>query len=463
MPVWNVKSSAPVALMLLALQPACLSAPDASQYGRHVAALSADDPIDPGTGDPPPPTGDTQTPCTNTATVYISENGNPLCTGVMLASDIVLTAAHCLYVGTDATLLPTILTVGQAPYSCGVGDAHVLNAEPNAAYDETLPAGNAANDARDLAVLRLAGPVPGATTASLATSPVAVGATVTSVGYGYHQLPDSGDGQRRCYPGTVSASSGGTVTISLAQQVGSGSSGGPVFLPGTTTVVGTLGSVFGPGAGVIGAASGTPGTANAAFDPAYVAAAIARLQASPGPGCTAGQTMPCRPDGAVCLVRGVYPIQGVCHYGTATCTTTGVFGTCDGYVGPSTEICGNGLDDDCDGAVDEDCTSGGGGPCDGSSDPCCGSTDPCCGGACGCDPSDPCCGNPDPCCGVSCPLGAECVSGTCLATCCPFGCPDGSACVDCTCTTVTEVPCGSDADCGPNEHCDTRDGTCFDY
>ncbi len=54
-----------------------------------------------------------------------------------------------------------------------------------------------------------------------------------------------------------------------------------------------------------------------------------------------------------CVAEG--PSICVCHPGTATCPAngTGVFGACTGEVGPTTEIC-NGLDDDCDGTVDED-------------------------------------------------------------------------------------------------------------
>ncbi len=52
------------------------------------------------------------------------------------------------------------------------------------------------------------------------------------------------------------------------------------------------------------------------------------------------------------------PGVGVCHPGTQTCSN-GSYGTCVGEVGPSPEIC-NGLDDDCDGIVDEDT---GGGSC----------------------------------------------------------------------------------------------------
>ena len=56
---------------------------------------------------------------------------------------------------------------------------------------------------------------------------------------------------------------------------------------------------------------------------------------------------------AGCVAEG--PGICVCHPGTATCPAngTGVFGACVGEVVPGVEIC-NGLDDDCDGVVDED-------------------------------------------------------------------------------------------------------------
>jgi len=45
---------------------------------------------------------------------------------------------------------------------------------------------------------------------------------------------------------------------------------------------------------------------------------------------------------------------GECSTGTETCSG-GAWGSCVGSVGPSTEVCGNGVDDDCDGSVDEGC------------------------------------------------------------------------------------------------------------
>jgi len=51
---------------------------------------------------------------------------------------------------------------------------------------------------------------------------------------------------------------------------------------------------------------------------------------------------------------------GECSYGTQTCVE-GSWGSCVGAVNPESEVCGNGKDDDCDRSIDEGCSSGGGG------------------------------------------------------------------------------------------------------
>ncbi|MFN7702743.1 MAG: MopE-related protein [Deltaproteobacteria bacterium] len=93
-------------------------------------------------------------------------------------------------------------------------------------------------------------------------------------------------------------------------------------------------------------------------------------------GCVVGSTMDCYsgPSGTNSF--------GVCRSGTRTCIpgTPATYGACEGEVIPRAELCGNGLDDDCNGRVDEmcdDCTpvSSSEFVCDGADDDCNGRVD----------------------------------------------------------------------------------------
>jgi len=136
----------------------------------------------------------------------------------------------------------------------------------------------------------------------------------------------------------------------------------------------------------------------------------------------------------------------------------------------------NGLDDDCDGVVDNDAECPGESTCrDGvCSLPCGGGTFPCphgficVNGWCEPDPCDPVACEAkgwickdgvciDPCVGVTCGLHEACIKGLCVDVSCnnpEYACPEDQICVDGVCQPD---PC-SDVDCGPNSEC--VDGAC---
>jgi hypothetical protein len=61
--------------------------------------------------------------------------------------------------------------------------------------------------------------------------------------------------------------------------------------------------------------------------------------------CTAGEVSAC----------GVEFLEGECRAGEQTCRADGTWSGCDGAIGPRSEVCANGLDEDCDGDADELC------------------------------------------------------------------------------------------------------------
>jgi len=175
---------------------------------------------------------------------------------------------------------------------------------------------------------------------------------------------------------------------------------------------------------------------------------------------------------------------GYCKPGLRTCTAqqvggvwTGVWGACQGDVGPATEIC-NGQDDDCDGAVDEDAECPTGSQCiNGACTLPCGAGEFVCpkGQICEndwCVP-DPCDAQAceakgwickggqciDPCANVTCGTYETCVKGACVDMSCynpKNACPAGQVCVQGKCVPD---PCAG-VQCKEGQYC--RDGACVD-
>jgi hypothetical protein len=89
------------------------------------------------------------------------------------------------------------------------------------------------------------------------------------------------------------------------------------------------------------------------------------------PDCEAGATETCY--GGASGTQNNAP----CMSGTRTCSAGGTWGVCEGEVVPSSEVCGNTVDDNCNGTVDEDVdldgdgfTTCGGDCCDSTNDGC---------------------------------------------------------------------------------------------
>ena len=142
--------------------------------------------------------------------------------------------------------------------------------------------------------------------------------------------------------------------------------------------------------------------------------------------CLPGETRPCYtgPDGS----EGV----GTCHGGTQTCDQDRTWGGCEGEVVPTTDAC-NGLDEDCDGIVDDAASCDLGTTCQGGRCVCTSNNEPRC--------NEVCCPSGETCCKGSC-----CPVGRCNSTCgcgqkyCPGQgilpsgtcCPDNGVCyIDC--------------------------------
>ncbi len=72
----------------------------------------------------------------------------------------------------------------------------------------------------------------------------------------------------------------------------------------------------------------------------------------------AGGSEPCEPGSSQLCYTGPEDTENVgpCHGGTRVCNDAGTgYGPCEGEVVPSTEICGNETDEDCDGAAPFEC------------------------------------------------------------------------------------------------------------
>ncbi|HLM44110.1 MAG TPA: hypothetical protein VK458_09590, partial [Myxococcaceae bacterium] len=161
----------------------------------------------------------------------------------------------------------------------------------------------------------------------------------------------------------------------------------------------------------------------------------------PGYGCVEEN---CQPEqGAACrpgMVAECGQDKGECQRGRRTCSQDGTYGPCEGaLIPPAAEAC-NGLDDDCDGTVDDGLSCGGTGD---ACAPCTAAGRTCANGVCGgCQNSHYAEGTecrPKLGLGKNCTAGSMCGSGFCV---------DGVCCGTAACNTP------------PNNQCYAGTGTC---
>lgn len=152
-------------------------------------------------------------------------DGAGYCSGALIATDLVLTAGHCVYDRASGARIDPAKILFRAGYADGraVAESAVAATVAHPAYDPARPNGPE-NIRHDVALLQLARPIPAALAAPfLVDHPPAEGAEVSVVSYARGRS-EALSWQRAC---RVLGRRGGLLAFDC--DVDAGSSGAPVF------------------------------------------------------------------------------------------------------------------------------------------------------------------------------------------------------------------------------------------
>lgn len=149
--------------------------------------------------------------------------GDGFCTGALIATDLVLTAAHCVYDRRGQPLDPAHMLFRAAlAEGVALADARVAATVAHPSYDPATPP-SAQNIRHDVALLKLAEPIPAALAAPFLVASPGSGDQVSVVSYALGRS-EALSWQRSC---DVLARQDGLVAMNC--DVSFGSSGAPVL------------------------------------------------------------------------------------------------------------------------------------------------------------------------------------------------------------------------------------------